>query len=206
GSQIRVDAGVAAGSIVPAFYDPLIAKLVVGGSSRDAAVRRMLRSVDVFEVRGIHSTLPFHRVLLSDRDFIKGNLWTTMVDDLRLVARIRSRGPWEQRIAEIAAAVAASGRLVSGPTVDLLRSKASAWSTAGRRQLLAGGDHAVPPRRRWSPPPRRGRAGTGRHPDSCRRGRVPWEGSPRRRRDRGPPGSEMAPRPARRPDRLDRPC
>src|SRR5213079_1580042 len=82
GGQIRVDAGVAAGSIVPAFYDPLIAKLVVGGSSRDAAVRRMLRSVDAFEVRGIHSTLPFHRVLLSDRDFVKGNLWTTMVDDL----------------------------------------------------------------------------------------------------------------------------
>jgi len=149
GSQIRVDAGVAAGSIVPAFYDPLIAKLVVGGSSRDTAVRRMLQSVDAFEVRGIHSTLPFHRVLLSDRDFIKGNLWTTMVDDLRLVARIRSRGPWEQRIAEIAAAVAASGRLMAGPTVDLLRSKASAWSAAGRRQLLAGGDHAVPPRRRW---------------------------------------------------------
>src|SRR5439155_612561 len=63
--------------------------------------------------------------------------------------RIRSRGPWEQRIAEIAAAVAASGRLMAGPTVDLLRSKASAWSAAGRRQLLAGGDHAVPPRRRW---------------------------------------------------------
>jgi len=149
GSQIRVDAGVAAGSIVPAFYDPLIAKLVVGGSSRDTAVRRMLQSVDAFEVRGIHSTLPFHRVLLSDRDFVKGNLWTTMVDDLRLVARIRSRGPWEQRIAEIAAAVAASGRLTSGPTVDLIRSKASAWSAAGRRRLLAGGDHAVPPRRRW---------------------------------------------------------
>src|SRR5207249_3938258 len=85
GSQIRVDAGVAAGSIVPAFYDPLIAKLVVGGSSRDTAVRRMLRSVDAFEVRGIHSTLPFHRVLLSDRDFIKGTLWTTMVDNLRRV-------------------------------------------------------------------------------------------------------------------------
>src|SRR5438094_979942 len=149
GSQIRVDAGVAAGSIVPAFYDPLIAKLVVGGFSRDTAVRRMLQSVDAFEFRGIHTTLPFHRVLLSDRDFVKGNLWTTMVDDLRLVARIRSRGPWEQRIAEIAAAVAASGRLMSGPTVDLMGSKASAWSAAGRRQLLAGGDHAVPPRRRW---------------------------------------------------------
>src|SRR5439155_24239990 len=198
--------GVAAGSIVPAFYDPLIAKLVVGGSSRAAAVRRMLQSVDAFEVRGIHSTLPFHRVLLSDRDFIKGNLWTTMVDDLRLVARIRSRGPWEQRIAEIAAAVAASGRLMSGPTVDLMGSTASAWSAAGRRQLLAGGDHAVPPRRRWCPPPHRGRAGAGRHPDSGRRGRVPWEGPPRPRRDRGPPGSEMAPRPPRRSDRLDRRC
>jgi len=149
GGQIRVDAGVAAGSIVPAFYDPLIAKLAVAGSSRETMVRRMLQSVDAFEVRGIHTTLPFHRVLMSDRDFIRGNLWTTMVDDLHLVGRIRSRGPWERQIAEIAAAVAASGRLMSGPTIDLLRSKASAWSAAGRRHLLAGGDHAVPPRRRW---------------------------------------------------------
>src|SRR5207244_11786568 len=52
GGQIRVDAGVAAGSIVPAFYDPLIANLLGGGSYRDPALRRMLRSVDAFEVRG----------------------------------------------------------------------------------------------------------------------------------------------------------
>src|SRR5947208_12950747 len=104
GSQIRVDAGVAAGSIVPAFYDPLIAKLVVGGSSRDTAVRRMLQSVHAFEVRGIHSTLPFPRGILSDRDIIKGQLWTTTLDDLRLVVPIRSPAPRDPRLAEIAAA------------------------------------------------------------------------------------------------------
>src|SRR3989440_1318771 len=81
GPGIRVDAGVSAGSIVPPFYDPLMAKLIVHGRTRPDAVRRIRGSVDAFEVRGIHTNLPFHKALLSEPHFVRGQLWTTMVAD-----------------------------------------------------------------------------------------------------------------------------
>jgi pyruvate carboxylase subunit A len=147
--KVRVDSGIVAGSDVPPFYDPLVAKLIVRASSRDRAVRRMRQGIDDFEIRGIHTTLAFHRGLLVDPHFVEGDLWTTMVEDLRIAERIRSRGPWERRIAEIAAALFESGRLLSGPTYRFEPSRPSAWSAAGRRERLAGGDHAIPTRRRW---------------------------------------------------------
>ena len=149
GSGIRVDAGVAAGSLVPPFYDPLIAKLIVHGRTRADAVRRVRGSVDAFEVRGIHTNLPFHRSLLSEPHFARGDLWTTMVADLRIAERLRSRGPWEERVASLAAALVESGRLMAGPTYALQKPGPSAWSLAGRKERFAGGVHAVPARRRW---------------------------------------------------------
>ena len=149
GPGIRVDTGVGAGSVVPPFYDPLIAKLIVHGRTRTDAIRRMRGSVDAFEVRGIHTNLPFHRSLLSEPHFVRGELWTTMVADLRIAERLRSRGPWEERVASLAAALVESGRLMAGPTYALQKPRPSAWSLGGRKERFAGGAHAVPARRRW---------------------------------------------------------
>src|SRR2546426_1058721 len=149
GPGVRVDSGVAAGSLVPPYYDPLVAKLVVHAPNRRQAIERMRRSIDAFEVRGVQTNLPFHRALFRQSEFVKGNLWTTMVVDLRIAGRLRSRGPWEERFAAIAAALVASGRAARGPTFPLERPSVTRWSSVGRRERLAGGGHAVSPRRRW---------------------------------------------------------
>jgi len=65
GPGVRVDSGVAAGSDVPALYDPLVAKLIVHGVDREHARRRMLRALDEFEIGGITTLLGFHRALLA---------------------------------------------------------------------------------------------------------------------------------------------
>src|SRR2546426_599754 len=149
GAGVRVDSGVAAGSLVPPYYDPLVAKLVVHAQTRRQAIERMRRSIDAYEIRGGHTNLPFHRALLRRPEFVRGNLWTTMVADLRIAAGLRSRGPWEERVAAIAAAPLASGRVARGPTFPLERPSVTRWSLAGRRGRLSGGGHAVSPRRRW---------------------------------------------------------
>jgi pyruvate carboxylase subunit A len=149
GPGVRVDSGVAEGSVIPPFYDPLIAKLIVHRRSRTQAIEQMRRSVDAFEIRGVHTNLPFHRALLRTSAFTRGDLWTTMVADLRIAEKIRSRGPWEQRIAAIAAALVAADRVSMGPTFPTARPSTSKWAHTGRRAQFAGGDHAVPPRHRW---------------------------------------------------------
>jgi len=149
GPGVRVDSGVAGSSVVPPYYDPLIAKLVVQGRDRRQAIERIRRCVDAYEIRGVYTNLPFHRALLQTRAFVRGELWTTMVADLRIAARLRSRGPWQERIAAIAAALVASGRVARGPTFPLQRPSVAKWAVAGRPQPFAGGGHAVSPRRRW---------------------------------------------------------
>ncbi len=149
GHGIRVDSGVAVGSVVPPFYDSLMAKLVVRGRSRGEVVERMARALAHYEVRGVQSNLPFHEALFREPSFRKGNLWTTMIADLRIVERMRGRGLREERIAAIAAALAAGPGLEAlEGTLPLGRAAVPGWATAGRHELHGGAD-AVPTRRRW---------------------------------------------------------
>lgn len=149
GKGVRIDSGVSGGSLVPAMYDPLLAKLIVHGRTRIDSIRRMRESLDAFVIRGLHTTEPFHRALLVEPHFVGGDLWTTMVSDLRIADRLRSRGPWEEGIGAIAAALVASGRLLAGPIHALEKTSPTRWALAGRSGRSPGGDHAVPPRRRW---------------------------------------------------------
>jgi pyruvate carboxylase subunit A len=148
GLGVRVDRGIAAGSVVPPFYDPLLAKLIVHGSNRSQSIRRVRRSLDAFVIRGCHTTLPFHRALVDEPHFLRGELWTTMIADLRIVEKLRSRGPGEERVAAIAAAIEAAGRLAAGPMYALEATMPSRWARSVRADRLGGGG-AIPRRRRW---------------------------------------------------------
>src|SRR5438477_924492 len=72
GPGVRVDSGVTAGTEVPGFYDPLIAKLIVHGVDREHARARMLRALDEFEIGGVTTLLGFHRALLRHPCFAEG--------------------------------------------------------------------------------------------------------------------------------------
>jgi acetyl-CoA/propionyl-CoA carboxylase biotin carboxyl carrier protein len=72
GPGIRVDSGVVAGSDVAAIYDPMIAKLIVWDVDRETARRKMLRALDEYVVEGPATLIPFHRLLLTQQEFIDG--------------------------------------------------------------------------------------------------------------------------------------
>src|SRR5438552_3007302 len=65
GPHVRLDSGVAAGSVVSFHYDPLLAKLIVWGGDRPLAIRRMQRALAEFKVDGVKTTIPFHRAALA---------------------------------------------------------------------------------------------------------------------------------------------
>jgi len=80
GPGVRVDSGVEPGALIPQAYDPLVAKLITYGATRDEARRRMLRALTEYEIGGIKTTIPFHRLMLADERFVTGDYHTGTVE------------------------------------------------------------------------------------------------------------------------------
>jgi acetyl-CoA carboxylase, biotin carboxylase subunit len=82
GPNIRVDTHCYAGYRVPIFYDSMLAKLIVYGSTRAEAVQRMRRSLERFVVTGIGTTIPFLRFMMQREEFASGSATTHLIDDV----------------------------------------------------------------------------------------------------------------------------
>lgn len=67
GPGIRVDSGVRTGSIVPPYYDSLVAKLLVWGPTREIALKRAQQALQEFDIEGVRTVLPFHRDMVSSQ-------------------------------------------------------------------------------------------------------------------------------------------
>jgi len=80
GPFVRVDSDLRIRSQVTVYYDSLVAKLVVWGEDRAAAVERMLRALREFKVVGVQTTIPFQLQLFQDRKFRAGRIHTHFVD------------------------------------------------------------------------------------------------------------------------------
>jgi acetyl-CoA carboxylase biotin carboxylase subunit len=80
GAGIRVDSGVAGGSMVPPFYDSMIAKLIVRGSSRAEAVDRLQAALARFEVGGIATNIPLLRAIVAHDDFRSNRVSTRWLE------------------------------------------------------------------------------------------------------------------------------
>jgi acetyl-CoA/propionyl-CoA carboxylase biotin carboxyl carrier protein len=80
GLGIRVDSGYGAGDEIPGAYDSLIAKLVTWGRDRDEARIRMVRALDEYLIEGVPTTLPAHKLLVVDEDFMAGSHTTTTIE------------------------------------------------------------------------------------------------------------------------------
>jgi acetyl-CoA carboxylase biotin carboxylase subunit len=80
GLGVRVDTAAYQGYVIPPHYDSLIAKLIVWGRNRMEAIQRGRRALDFFVIEGIKTTIPLHRRILDDPDFIDGKLSTHFME------------------------------------------------------------------------------------------------------------------------------
>ncbi|HEY0416979.1 MAG TPA: acetyl-CoA carboxylase biotin carboxylase subunit [Gaiellaceae bacterium] len=87
GPGVRVDSGVAEGSVVSPLYDPMIAKLIVHGADRDDAIGRMLRALGEYRIGGVRTLVGFHRALLSHPCFRAGETCHGIVESPELAAQ-----------------------------------------------------------------------------------------------------------------------
>src|SRR5688500_11703960 len=72
GMNVRVDCGLSAGYKVPPYYDSMIAKLIVYGSTRERCIMRLRRALEEFLVEGMKTTIPLHQQIVRDDEFLRG--------------------------------------------------------------------------------------------------------------------------------------
>jgi acetyl-CoA carboxylase biotin carboxylase subunit len=86
GEDVRLDTHCTAGYLVPPFYDSMIGKLLVRGADRAAAIARMRRALDDFQVAGVETNIPFHKFVLDHPDYRSGRVNTRWLETVLLPA------------------------------------------------------------------------------------------------------------------------
>jgi len=81
GHGVRVDTHVYPGYAIPPNYDSMIAKLIATAQTREEAIAKMKRALEEFYIEGVKTTIPFHKQLLDDKNFIEGNYTTKFMEN-----------------------------------------------------------------------------------------------------------------------------
>jgi len=84
GHGVRLDTHVYAGYTIPSNYDSMIAKLITTAQTREEAINKMKRALDEFVIEGIKTTIPFHRQLMDEPDYVAGNYTTKFMETFKM--------------------------------------------------------------------------------------------------------------------------
>jgi acetyl-CoA carboxylase, biotin carboxylase subunit len=87
GHGVRLDTHVYSGYTIPPNYDSMIAKLITTAQTREEAINKMKRALDEFIIEGIKTTIPFHRQLMDEPDYIAGNYTTKFMESFKMKER-----------------------------------------------------------------------------------------------------------------------
>ncbi|MBF02323.1 MAG: acetyl-CoA carboxylase biotin carboxylase subunit [Flavobacterium sp.] len=88
GHGVRLDTHVYAGYTIPPNYDSMIAKLITTAQTREEAINKMKRALDEFVIEGIKTTIPFHRQLMDEPDYVEGNYTTKFMETFTMKEKI----------------------------------------------------------------------------------------------------------------------
>ena len=126
---VRIDSGVIEGSEVGVHYDPLLAKLIAWGETRDAARGRALEALRHFPILGIRTNIALLVELLEHPRFIAGSIDTRFLDSeaATLAARLSTEPPDD--VLAIAAAARSSGTVTAGHGRGAVRSDVDPWTS-----------------------------------------------------------------------------
>ncbi|HLX11784.1 MAG TPA: acetyl-CoA carboxylase biotin carboxylase subunit, partial [Bacteroidota bacterium] len=83
GFGVRVDTHCYSGYHIPPYYDSLIAKLIVHAPTRAEAIHKMTAALEEFTIEGVHTTIPFQRLVMKDHVFKSGTYDTSYVEKMK---------------------------------------------------------------------------------------------------------------------------
>ena len=139
GPGVRLDSGVVVNGVVPLDYDPMLAKLIIWAPDREAAIKRLDRALDEFQIRGVATTLTLFRALVGMDAFQKAEFHTKFLDQLLesggLEAVHGQQNPEAEEAAILAAACLATLSTDHLPNDLFAHGDKSTWWSEGTRVL-----------------------------------------------------------------------
>ena len=103
GEGIRLDDGYEQGQDIPIYYDPMIAKLITYGKTREEAIGLMLKAINDYQIEGVATTLPFGKFVCEHEAFTSGNFDTHFVKNYFSTEQLFANQKEEQEIAAVLA-------------------------------------------------------------------------------------------------------
>jgi propionyl-CoA carboxylase alpha chain len=103
GKGIRVDNGFEQGMDIPIYYDPMLAKLITYGETREEAIQIMVKAIDGYLVEGVETTLPFGKFVFEHEAFRSGNFDTHFVKKYYNATELKDQLAEEAKIAGLIA-------------------------------------------------------------------------------------------------------
>ncbi len=117
GPGVRVDSGVHTGYTITPFYDSLISKLTVWGRDRNEAIARMKRALYEYIIVGVTTNIPFHKAVMNNEYFRRGELTTHFIEDYNIIAQVEKIVEAEkEKGATLASALGADDKKVAAIT------------------------------------------------------------------------------------------
>ena len=104
GEGVRLDDAYETGMDIPIFYDPMIAKLITYGRTRDEAINRMQKAIEDYKIEGIATTLPFGKFAMEHPAFRAGDFDTGFIDRYFTPEALETQRKTEGEIAAMVAA------------------------------------------------------------------------------------------------------
>lgn len=101
GENIRLDDGYEEGMEIPIYYDPMISKLVTYGENRIEAIQKMIQAIDLYQIKGVETTLPFGKFVCEHEAFRSGNFDTHFVKNYYSADKLKSEFDQEAEIAAL---------------------------------------------------------------------------------------------------------
>jgi acetyl-CoA carboxylase biotin carboxylase subunit len=143
GPGIRMDEGVYEGWTVPNDYDPLLSKLIAWGNSREETIARLRGALDEYIITGIRTNAGLFRRILTEPEFLRGEIHTRWLDEVLRRSRTASSGSEDTELnaaceaSAIAAAIwQANQSSAQASTASCTNETSSRWKMEGRRQQL----------------------------------------------------------------------
>jgi len=142
GPGIRISSSAHTGYKILPQFDSLIALLICHGRTRHEAIVRMKRSLDEFIIEGVKTTIPFHRAILGKRQFLRGNITTSFIENNRIMEDLKEikitkeaeKMPKEKQVLIVTTAVA---KYLEGK--QNFNHKPNAWIAAARQESMNEG-------------------------------------------------------------------